>query len=308
MRNVLKCSTGHTFFTVKFWHFSSAAFIEKKRRTGTYASNNNNNNNHLSVVTHTYKTQSKKWGQKCGREISGGLIFPDLTVTYVYRRAYQPRNDTMRNGQACRRRVDTTMWQAYRFVSPLRRRRFVLAHKADVRPQLSFYQARHICLRCSRERLLYDTSVASPLTAVRYSARRRPTRQSAGFGRQSFRCHCSAPRGVTLVSAPTKRCGSAGERASERAGGLTDRLAGSATTNRGRRWQFWDGSRPDDIGCIRWSYSHRAGRLLANGRQPLSQHRIMCRPAYLHVMVMDFCPQIRSQYACPRTCWWVNNS
>ena len=38
MRNVLKCSTGHTFFTVKFWHFSSAAFIEKKRRTGTYAS------------------------------------------------------------------------------------------------------------------------------------------------------------------------------------------------------------------------------------------------------------------------------
>ena len=44
MRNVLKCSTWHTFFTVKFWHFSSAAFIEKKRRTGTYASNNNNNN------------------------------------------------------------------------------------------------------------------------------------------------------------------------------------------------------------------------------------------------------------------------
>ena len=40
MRNVLKCSTGHTFFTVKFWHFSSAAFIEKKRRTGTYASIN----------------------------------------------------------------------------------------------------------------------------------------------------------------------------------------------------------------------------------------------------------------------------
>ena len=38
MRNVLKCSTLHTFFTVKFCHFSSAAFIEKKRRTGTYAS------------------------------------------------------------------------------------------------------------------------------------------------------------------------------------------------------------------------------------------------------------------------------
>ena len=44
MRNVLKCSTGHTFFTVKFWHFSSAAFIEKKRRTGTYASLCNVNN------------------------------------------------------------------------------------------------------------------------------------------------------------------------------------------------------------------------------------------------------------------------
>ena len=41
MRNVLKCSTLHTFFTVKFWHFSSAAFVEKNRRTGTYASTNN---------------------------------------------------------------------------------------------------------------------------------------------------------------------------------------------------------------------------------------------------------------------------
>ena len=27
--NVLKCSTRHTFFTIRFWHFSSAAFIEK---------------------------------------------------------------------------------------------------------------------------------------------------------------------------------------------------------------------------------------------------------------------------------------
>ena len=29
LRNVLKCSTWHTFFTIRFWHFSSAAFIEK---------------------------------------------------------------------------------------------------------------------------------------------------------------------------------------------------------------------------------------------------------------------------------------
>ena len=29
-------------FTVKFWHFSSAAFVEKNRRTGTYASVHNN--------------------------------------------------------------------------------------------------------------------------------------------------------------------------------------------------------------------------------------------------------------------------
>ena len=42
--NVLKCSTRHTCFTVKFWHFSSAAFVEKKRRTGTYASDHNNFN------------------------------------------------------------------------------------------------------------------------------------------------------------------------------------------------------------------------------------------------------------------------
>ena len=29
LRNVFKCSTLHTFFTIRFWHFSSAAFIEK---------------------------------------------------------------------------------------------------------------------------------------------------------------------------------------------------------------------------------------------------------------------------------------
>ena len=29
LRNVSKCSTSHTFFTIRFWHFSSAAFIEK---------------------------------------------------------------------------------------------------------------------------------------------------------------------------------------------------------------------------------------------------------------------------------------
>ena len=28
-RNVLKCSTLHTFVTIRFWEFSSAAFIEK---------------------------------------------------------------------------------------------------------------------------------------------------------------------------------------------------------------------------------------------------------------------------------------
>ena len=38
LRNVLKCSIRHTLFIIRFWHFSSAAFIEKKRRTGTYAS------------------------------------------------------------------------------------------------------------------------------------------------------------------------------------------------------------------------------------------------------------------------------
>ena len=35
-RNVLKCSTLHSSVTIRFWHFSSAAFIEKNRRTGTY--------------------------------------------------------------------------------------------------------------------------------------------------------------------------------------------------------------------------------------------------------------------------------
>ena len=29
LRNVLKCSTWHTFYTISFWHFSSAAFIEE---------------------------------------------------------------------------------------------------------------------------------------------------------------------------------------------------------------------------------------------------------------------------------------
>ena len=29
LRNVLKCSTLHTFFTIRFWYFSLAAFIEK---------------------------------------------------------------------------------------------------------------------------------------------------------------------------------------------------------------------------------------------------------------------------------------
>ena len=40
LRNVLKCSSLHTFFTIRFWHFSSVALIEKKCRTGTCASNN----------------------------------------------------------------------------------------------------------------------------------------------------------------------------------------------------------------------------------------------------------------------------
>ena len=33
-RNVLKCSTLHTFVTIRFWHFSSAAFIEKTPQNG----------------------------------------------------------------------------------------------------------------------------------------------------------------------------------------------------------------------------------------------------------------------------------
>ena len=43
-RNVLKCSTLHTFVTIRFWHFSSAAFIEKNAERVPMASNNNNNN------------------------------------------------------------------------------------------------------------------------------------------------------------------------------------------------------------------------------------------------------------------------
>ena len=34
LRNVLKCSTRHTFFTMRFWHFSSAAFIETTPQYG----------------------------------------------------------------------------------------------------------------------------------------------------------------------------------------------------------------------------------------------------------------------------------
>ena len=29
LRNVFKCSTWHASFTIRFWHFSSATFIEK---------------------------------------------------------------------------------------------------------------------------------------------------------------------------------------------------------------------------------------------------------------------------------------
>ena len=31
LRKVLKCSTRHTLLTIRFWHFSSAVFIEKKQ-------------------------------------------------------------------------------------------------------------------------------------------------------------------------------------------------------------------------------------------------------------------------------------
>ena len=37
-------------FTVKFWHFSSAAFVEKNRRTGTYASDTKNRRSLLPGV------------------------------------------------------------------------------------------------------------------------------------------------------------------------------------------------------------------------------------------------------------------
>ena len=40
-RNVFKCSTSHTFFTIRFWHFSSAAFIEKNAERVLMASWNN---------------------------------------------------------------------------------------------------------------------------------------------------------------------------------------------------------------------------------------------------------------------------
>ena len=39
LRNVLKCSTRHTFFTIRFWHFSSAAFIEKNAKNSVCAFN-----------------------------------------------------------------------------------------------------------------------------------------------------------------------------------------------------------------------------------------------------------------------------
>ena len=40
-RNVLKCSTLHTFVTIRFWHFSSAAFIEKNAERVPMASTYN---------------------------------------------------------------------------------------------------------------------------------------------------------------------------------------------------------------------------------------------------------------------------
>ena len=33
LRNVLKCPTRHTLHIIRFWHFSSAAFVEKKQQT-----------------------------------------------------------------------------------------------------------------------------------------------------------------------------------------------------------------------------------------------------------------------------------
>ena len=37
----LKCSTLHTFVTIRFWHFSSAAFIDKNAERVPMASTNN---------------------------------------------------------------------------------------------------------------------------------------------------------------------------------------------------------------------------------------------------------------------------
>ena len=37
LRNVLKCSTWHTFFTIRFWRFNSTDFIEKTQKTQFYA-------------------------------------------------------------------------------------------------------------------------------------------------------------------------------------------------------------------------------------------------------------------------------
>ena len=34
LRNVFKCSTWHTFFAIRFWHFSSTVFIEKNPQNG----------------------------------------------------------------------------------------------------------------------------------------------------------------------------------------------------------------------------------------------------------------------------------
>ena len=39
LRNVLKCSIRHTLFTIRFWHFSAAAFIAKNTKNVVCASN-----------------------------------------------------------------------------------------------------------------------------------------------------------------------------------------------------------------------------------------------------------------------------